>query len=470
MNISATAIIAALPLILAACVYDSDGPDSEPLAPTAPTAPDTRGGLRFTAEGATRVQTDMYESGFETGDMIGCIIASKNPQTGEYTYQANTSWAYAGGLLIPKKIRKNNGSWANFADNTEANPAPQGSIIARDCVRDPDHTEGFLTLTENFAYAFFFYYPFHDDADILASLKQMNAGDQLSKCNLPYAPVKSDGMQSYTQLPSNDWPKDSKIYSTAPNFLMTGEANSADVNANGSNGFNQYAWTAYPLFVCYDQNDGPQATTHLRANNSDWLYTNYTADRNDPTLNITKQTATYPVDLKMRKKMAAIEIITDEEFPYLTINNDNTAGVRTGTAIDLRTGKLTDYQPNTNWDATIFQKGFANRIQRDSYRENNKQYWHYDNYPLTPRLLGVLTDQKQHRRIILPPQDFTAATMTFRIPSKNKEYTVRLGDRLPRLLENKLYIVRITSNVDIDIIIRNWQDDQKGVLLDEIDT
>ena len=99
----------------------------------------------------TKLTYNDLSTSFENGDVIGCVIASKEGSS--YTFKTNTKWTYD----LENKVLM-----------LDADAA--GHIQKWNDPEDPDKTqqmsdEGYVQLLGDYNYAFFFYYPYVENLD-----------------------------------------------------------------------------------------------------------------------------------------------------------------------------------------------------------------------------------------------------------------------------------------------------------------
>ena len=99
----------------------------------------------------TKVTYNDLSTSFEDGDVIGCVIASKEGSS--YTFKTNTKWTYD----LENKVLMLD---ADAAGHIQKWKDPE----------DPDKTqqmsdEGYVQLLGDYNYAFFFYYPYVENLD-----------------------------------------------------------------------------------------------------------------------------------------------------------------------------------------------------------------------------------------------------------------------------------------------------------------
>lgn len=448
MNIDMKYIYVVIALLLTACG------DPE-LVLTEPVPAD--GGLRFVATDGTRVSDEMIYAQFEYGEYVGCVIAKM--ENGQPVYMANSRWEYQGGVLIPQRLNPGTG-WVNVKETNGQGAVPTDALlIAIDKSKSGD---GFLKLVDTFNYAFYFYYPYYDDDWMLFSLNwTMQANGSLERCDLPYMPYHPNFQQMGGDVSANS------LYNDADKWLMTGEVAQTYAGHSTTNTFSHYGWTAWPAFVCINQNDNyatpdVASSVHRRANNSNYMWTACTADTDHPALPINQTTATHTFPLVFHKKMAAIEIISADVITNVSI--DAPDGLVVGRPLNLQTGTTGQYTPSTDvWTMPQQDKGVINHfITGYDWNQGGKPI--YAVYPLRPRYMG-LADGQHHRRLILPTQPFTGGQLSFTLSGTN--YTLHIGEKMPKLEENKLYIIRLDHQGSYSLIINDWVDDQKNILLDQ---
>lgn len=442
-------------LLLAACADEV----------TPPTAPQPAGSMCFTVEaGETRVKDDMYRATFQNGDKVGCVIAAK--QNGNIAYQVNSEWEVHDGNLLPKYVNKCTQCWMADQDHSMQDGVPstdadgniiQGTdmdlLIAKDLQRDPQGTKGYIKLLQTYDYCFYFYYPYLSEQVMIDTLRHDKMWSGLERTNLPYVLYdKTLSASDFAQSDIATW------HTNAHRYIPVGPANSSDWQCgSGHKHFMQYNWTAYPAFVCLNQNENkrnPEAVDNYTRplTFSNWMWTSATVDTRDASQPINQTTATHTFPLVFHKKMGAIEIISQD--PITNAQIDAPEGLVSGVRLNLQTGVVSQYTYNSN--GSVPEKACRTHFTRDGGG--------VDSYPFQPHNLGRRSDNLYHKRLILPPQTFKSATLTFTL--LGLQHTIAIGQNIKQIEENKLYIIRLDRQGDPTFIIRNWQDDEKDILLD----
>lgn len=450
-------------ILLAAC--------TDEVAP--PKAPQPAGAMCFTVEaGETRVKDDMYRATFQNGDKVGCVIAVK--ENGAWAFKTRSQWHYQDGALIPDSVWKtvtttqqiDHGTWTETKSETKTGYFPIIAVDPTDedyIMLDParDATKGYFQLTKaNTEYGFFFVYPLLTDDIMMGRVKDNKVATRdggLLWSDLPFVLYEAGLDRTLFSLNNS-----ASIYSNLHRFVTVGPFDSQNVQQSNTS-FYHYDWHHYPAFVCLNQNDTQNSPDRnndetrgwlRRIMFSNWMWTRAVADTRDASQPITQTTAVHTYPLVFHKKMGAIEIISQDPLTNVSIDATNTNGLTSGIELNMETGALTNYvHSEHDWLNTTWQSKACvmhNSVGSYVYRPRN---W------VTKR-----ADNLYHQRLILPPQPFQSATMTFTL--FGIQHTIAIGQNIKKIEENKLYIIRLDRQGDPSFIIRNWQDDQKDILLD----
>jgi len=457
------ALLPVLLLLLASCSSD------EPVSVPAP-APGQclRFGVPASSGSVTRVTNDGVSSTFENGDEVGCVIAFRNSEGG-YDFQTTTQWHYCGstGMLVLDRIFETNGSECSSHAPTVAD------IICR--LPDSNDDDGYVQLnSDGKEYCFFFYYPFIGSdllmEDFLSYVKEKDP----YKLKAPFSGYRMEENNNWDQQNTNGkkemsvtgMPDDVTGYFTDKNYT--------DATYSIHPHFN---WKDFPCFASIAQGSKEQL------NNSNFMWVRYVMDQKDASKPVTKEDETthYTVSLQFRKKMAAIDLVIDndevstadgdifyrnipEEVNCYNQNGSYSNCILVGRKLDLSTGQFSDY-PQYFHDWQFSNNQLQNKTEwpciraahlSDAYEDNN--YNGKFNVILPCPMGGGVY------RVILPPQsDFRCE---LHVKRNGVEHAINIYDKLPSLSENTLYTIRLRGTDDWDILINDWEDGDK-ILLEE---
>jgi len=449
-------VAAALSVLVCACQDDIPSDSSESM-------PGSGNALRFTVDGgaASRMENSGVSSTFSEDDAVGCVIAFRNAD-GKFDYQATTSWRYRRGVLVLDRIYTLSGDMCDSHDAGNSS-----DLICRHPGYRTD--DGYVMLnTPDKEYCFFFYYPFITGEEIDATFDEL---------------IKSGGSAYQFKIPFSGFELESDpkkwSYQNKKNLMLAGLPGAETKYVTDGNYWNNnleqhphFEWTKYPCFASIAQGSKEQL------NNSNFMWVRYVTDRKDPSKPITKEDETthYTVGLSFRKKFAAIDLIIDDpgiettEGSLYYRNTPEDANYYysgsyqnyffIGKRIDLSTGTFTEYPQ-------IRQQGQARNFCKepeyaalyasclcDSYEDNQKNA-HYN------RIRPGRLDNGAYR-MILPPQNKFMCELHFR--KNGVEHVIDLYSKLPSLLENTLYTIRLADTDQWEITIRDWHEGDKMLI------
>lgn len=446
-----------------------------------------RFGVKGGSDAVTRVTNHGLSSEFEEGDAVGCVIAFRDAATDKYDYQATTKWHYhineTGelGVLVLDSV------YADDGTECDSHAATADDLI----YPHPDYpvNNGYVKLNpsavgkpDNAEYCFFFYYPFINSTDVDAAFDEITTSKDPCKLKIPFSGYALELPDS----PDNYWYETNKKNLTVVGFPDSETKYFTNGTKFGNNQWNMeneqhphFCWTAFPCFASIAQGSNEQL------NNSNFMWVRYVMDQKDDSKSITKEDETthYTVCLEFRKKMAAIDlVIEDEEISMVDgdlyyRNIPETKSVNWGNAndkcenffiigkrIDLSTGLFTDYPQCRNktiqgpYPEAEYAAVMASHVcDAYEYTYNTKKKNSYNRVHPCPLGDGVF-------RMVLPPQTSFKCELHF-IKADN-EYKIDLYSKIPILKENTLYTIRLRSTDEWDVIIRDWEKGS-GMLIEE---
>lgn len=435
-----------------------------------PAAPDTPvtdpaelpGVIRFSlASLSSRVSSDGLTSRFEPGDKIGCIIVKFNewqPQNSEYW--AASAWEVNERRFIElKKLKKSGSDQWIVPDENDDIITPLYTQSGHQNVRH----EYIQLKNEWTAYGFLFYYPFIENEDIRQELLDIvadyNGGntapvyDRLSFPNcatnttLKFGAYGNNHGQEKYDI-SNSGPNYENVISLAERRIFSAEINNV---TNEDVTWPVYGWNEYPVFASVNQRN---ASAHQL---SDFMCA--TRFYNDNNQTITSSSTNTTLEVKFRKKHAAIEVISDDTVSdlhlYYSDADEKTAwksadytwdGFLVGRKYNLLTETFSEWFPDKN----------PVNHNSDRIGRNYIQKWPEEIYPYE-------IDKGHHYRVILPPQPVPTADNTGFLQFTDADgvaQSLPLSKliRVSNLEENKLYIIRLKKGF-WTIEIHDWVTD-----------
>lgn len=339
-------------------------------------------------EPTTRISYNAEASQFENGDAIGCIIATRNGDS--YDFLANSEWHYNNGILVLATENINN-------DGTV--------ILERDTEKDED--SGFIKITGDGNYYFFFYYPCITDALITADYA--NATEAYNNDNsIPF----------YTLLSYPHW------YTGTTSTTDRSQYTLCETPAN-SGQFN--AWNSFPCFVNHYQ------ASKKASNYSDFLWcipsSNSTGGLNTGSDNT--------INLRFKKKTATIEVITDIALQDIYFQSPVERSLLRGKKINLQDGTLSDYTYN-------------------QYYGKQQQHMYMETTDLIRPYYTQSSDSKHDYRVMLPAQKDFQCNLYFQLPNETEYHTLILNEQLTELKEGGLYVIHINRQGESTLEIVDW--------------
>lgn len=430
---ASVAAVLLFPLLFCACIND-DGPVGPGTGDTPVASPSSR--LRFgvTASTASRVTNSGVSGVFDNGESVGCVVAYLNDD-GTYEYQANTRWVYNkdNSVLVLSDV------WSADGTTKQTEAAAQ-RVICRDMEKDmkdgTDTGSGYLKLLDaGRKYCFFFYYPYVDEDDIMQAKWWITNTKDPYRVQIPVSTVYASDFANWN------------LRDHCTKTMLTGTVSKSFTYfaPDWSNPDNskpcKYAWTAYPSFVGLGQSN------KLQSNNSDFMYASCVVDpATGKDITLENVDTHHTIDLTFRKKMAAVELVTDLNLTDPVFQSHDGSTIVAGQRIDLSNGKVSNYKyldKNMEWAASADEK-----IQQLSCATADA---------FRPYKISELAGEKTWR-IILPPQSGFKCNLKFKLDGVDK--TLDLSKKIGSLEENRLYVVRLLGNVDEQwtVIIRDWED------------
>lgn len=435
------------------------------------TTPENGKRLCFTANSIpqSRVSHSGYQSTFDNGDEIGCIILYRNKDGGEQAF-VNSVWKYKNGVLILDSFIRDykkhvSDKWGNECEADVYGRQPQEDckddlrLICRDENSDAD--SGYLTLLdENKEYEFYFYYPFIDSESMHNSLR--DAGVVYTKlsdkntptdfCNLisiPMVDVPSDltflkyGSQINTLSPENE--NSRKDYMQTCSMIGPAYTEYRDPWNNGGSkdGLYNYSWTEYPAFVNTTQ------WTREQFESSDHLHTSYTVSVNGGS--ITQASENKTVDLKFKRINAVVELQCEDAVPMESVWFDSQSGLHRGTCLNIKSGQTQQYEYKPDvWESSSQQKGCVvkNPFRPLPMDEGYPNHIDVEN-PVLP------TGSYRNYRMILTAQSLDNFNLHVSIGGSPK--VIALHNRIKRLEANHLYIIRLSKSGECTLLINDWE-------------
>lgn len=382
------------------------------------TPDETSIGIRFQIQGIdTRITYDNETSRFEENEVIGCVIATRD-DNGNYQYLSNSQWHYASGVLVLD------------------NDGYSGNILKQ---KTDGSEDGFLTITGNDVYHFFFYYPYVTldlvKNDITSAIQQYNANNSIDLykyLTYPHCATNTGltvQINEYNSinLPPNGDQSDWQFIKYYQTFTTCGEV------ANSSNSDNlEYTWTTFPCFVNYYQG------TSKAANHSDFLWCRYTGGINKNSNNA--------INLEFLKKTATIEVISDIGLTEIYFQCPKEQTLLRGKQINLQTGELSDYTYNANGST------------------QEKQMYMSTSNIIHPLQTSDTESGRHDYRLMLPAQSGFQCDMHFKLQGNDVLYNISLDDNINELKPGGRYIIHINPKGESTLEIVDWEDEHFEIL------
>lgn len=408
---------------------------------------------------------DWYESEFENGDKIGCVIYDKT-NNDNFVTLAEFHYSKNQGYLILDNV---------WDDGT---PIKQkvSSIIRR--YKDNDTTDGYLKLmNKDGEYGFAFFYPLFNKDMLLEEWNKLT-GSNYTLCHVPFSMFffPATGFDSWHTSQSYNKLMNAGIPFTKDETLKQGGINNAEVIFP-----TLYDWTKYPVFVGEYQND-PDGDQSQYCNHM-WVKCD-NADNNKANISNKNKETLCTYELTFKKKLATIDVvisdpdISDEGIffrhksgngNYDSENNRKNvnSGIIRGLELNLHTGKSVNYI-HKEWT------GNGGSIEYFVLGENESPlpYTDMTRNDFYPLKLKSTTERRW--RLILPPQANLEWQLYFNVKEEDKdgkEVSVQkhidIHEQLTKLEENKLYIIKVMSKQTWGIRIRDWEEKNKGILIED---
>ena len=362
----------------------------------------------------TRITYNETASLFDQGDVIGCVIATRNGS--EYQFLSNSKWHYTSGVLV--------------LDDDGYN----SNIIQR---TTEDSEDGFLTITGNDTYYFFFYYPYvtldlvrTDINNAITKYNEDNSKTFYQYLTFPHW-ATNEGLNANIgydiTLPTND-PTNWVIQSYALYFTLCGTA-AATTNTNNAI---EHNWTVFPCFVNHYQG------SKTAANYSDFLWCSYVMGVNS--------TSDDAINLEFQKKTATIEVMSDIELTDIYFRSPEENSLLRGNKINLQTGELSNYIFNVNGSIQ----------ERQMYMGTTDI--------IRPLRMNTPSSTCNYR-LMLPAQRGFRCNMYFSLQNDTETlHTIALDDNINELKTGGRYIIHINRRGESTLEIVDWEDDHFEIL------
>lgn len=432
-HIFISSIIAALSLaLLPACSSDSDcTPDDAAAGVISFCIPD--GG-----EGILPISRVKYEDdGVNTRltpekDIVGCVIAYDN-HDGTYEFVANTGWLYwyDGSLILEEQ--------GYDASNNKINARQEifQSTDNRQFIMKPGHD-----------YAFFFYYPYHDEDSVKREIESLRINDyqfDIKKLSYPN--------QSETSNESNYVTNYHDAYGIFNDYIFSpllGAVDDID-QPSDSEKFKHASWTQFPVIPMIDYRSVNGDLSRLI--NSDFMYAKVTT-WNDLPINVSNTRG--EINVTLVKQMATIDLCFSERPDNLLIRPNQNNWKYTMPRrkdFDLSAGKF------LNGDYTSQFNEWGTNLQRSAAYGS----------PIYPKFMGTSREWTASGdtdfyvyRFIITPQDKLNCNVEMTI--NGKQYTLENLQKNPRLSSLKggtYYKIRFSRTGDDTgwhLEIDDWKD------------
>lgn len=402
------------------------------------------------------VDGDWYEAQFEKDDIIGCVIYNVNDDS--FVAVAEFGYSEEGFLILNHVWEKKNGSITKIG---QAN----STIISR--LKNDDTTTGYLKLKDNGEYGFVFFYPFFNEDILLDGWNKLHHKDYQS-CHIPFSMFFMPGTPDY-----DSWHVGQNYDRFMNAGLVSDQKEECVIENNVVVKPTAYNWKEYPAFVGVFQNstDGKQS----QYSNHMGVKCAKDPDSNKNISNKNKETL-HTIDLTFKKKMAMIDvIITDPDVAddiFFRHPDGDENGDYTQNRINAKTGiirglkwnmlseaedKALDIYNHLTWDV-----GYGGSIE-NFYTDNPLQYTDKTREDFYPLKLNSTTERRW--RLILPPQDNFTCYLHFKLNGKDK--SIRIHDKLTELKGNHLYIIKLMPKQQWGIRIRDWEEKNQGILIED---
>lgn len=423
--------------------------------------------LCFTANSIpqSRVSHSGYQSTFDNGNEIGCIILYRNKVGGEQSF-VNSVWKYKNGVLILDSFIRDykkhiSNEWGGY-DVDAYGRQPQEDckddlkLICRDENFDAD--SGYLTLLDaDKEYEFYFYYPFidsesmhnslHDAGVVYTKLLDNNTPADfsnflvISMVDVPTDMTYQKWGQTYTFNPEDEYTRKSYLQ----DCCVLGPANTEHKTPweGTKDGLYNYSWQAYPVFVNTTQ------WTREQFESSDHLYTSYTVSVNGGS--ITQASENKTVHLEFKRINAVVELQCEDAVPMESVWFDSPSGLHRGTCLNIKSGQtqLYEYKPDV-YDSSNQQKGC---VVKNPFRPLPMDEGYVNHIDVENPVLP--TGSFRNYRIILTAQSLDNFNLHVSIGGSQK--VIALHNRIKKLEANHLYIIRLSKSGECTLLINDWE-------------
>lgn len=412
------------------------------------------------------VNDDWYESEFEEGDVIGCVIYKKS----DNSFVAVAEFSYpglgteAGYLLLNYVWEKKDGQIMRYDQSAS-------TIIRR---LNGDTKKGYLELQKGDEYGFVFFYPFFTQEILLEEWNKLSNPNETKPCHVPYSMFFMPGSPNY-----DSWHVGKNYDKFIDAGLVSDNREKAKVKETDKTVEKPtaYSWTEYPAFVGVFQNDPDGKQSQF--SNHMWVKCDIDSISNKNISKNNKETLR-SYDLTFKKKMATVDIVISDESieddifirhpkgtgDYTKDRVDASTGIIRGKKWNLLDGAFDDYNHltwNTGQGGSI--ENFETNYELLCYKDKTREDFH-------PFKLPSTTERRW--RLILPPQDNLEWQLYFNVKEEDKdgkEVSVQkhidIHEQLTELKENHLYIIKVMSKQTWGIRIRDWEEKNKGILIED---
>lgn len=409
--------------------------------------------LSFTIPSATltpasrTLNYDGTQTTFSEGTLIGCVIAYKNADAeGGYEYRANSCWTWhPEGLKLTKLFDSDN----NTIDiDGEANTIIRhftADELTSDELADHSRAPYFLRLLDPDAeYAFFFYYPYVDEAILTQAYES--------------APISYPNSSE-----SNDWGiTGNTILEKINNHSLVSPVSAEESDGNNNTAAKTASWTAYPIGCMIDLS---QEEANERLHHSDFMYARANETTEGEPISVTTAKSMIPVTLQKKMVTMDLYVLTDVDETSLklvpgTVNNNPV--MKRLKRFNLMTGEFgVDFNYKGQWDGSLLEK-------------NSRYYYeqYQNNYPIVPCKIGTATETINGEattynvfRVILPPQNASEfrCSLSFKVKDSDKTLTLNNMNQnsgiksLQSGCYYKLRFTKINEQYGFHLEIADWE-------------
>lgn len=366
-------------------------------------------------------------------DIVGCVIAYDN-HDGTYEFVANTGWLYKkDGLILEEQ--------GYDASNNKINARQEifQSTDNRQFIMKPGHD-----------YAFFFYYPYHDEDSVKREIESLRINDyQIDIKKLSYP------NQSETSNESNYVTNYHDAYGIFNDYIyspLLGAVDDLD-QPSDSEKFKHASWTQFPVIpmIDYRSDNGDLS----RLTNSDFMYAKVTT-WNELPINVSNTRG--EINVTLVKQMATVDLCFSERPDNVQITPVEDSKIYKYAMprrrdFDLSTGKfVNDYiSQYDKWGNSMLDRSAAYKSPI------------YPKFMRTSREWTASGDTDFYvYRLIMTPQDNLNCNVEMTI--NGKQYTLENLQKNPRLSSLKggtYYKIRFSRTGDDTgwhLEIDDWKD------------